>query len=181
MKKVLFTLTALMLSIAVYAQEDKAVRVPEGYSGFLEHSLIYRLADHGYTTTGLSTTHGLYFNGNTFVGIGCGLEGGDDFFAMPIFTAVKYNFGYSGPATATIQLRLGSCVSEKTGPYADIAAGVRFGSKQKKFAVNVMLTGTYYTPYKYYGYVYDDFTGTSQRMNVTKNRSGVGLRVGIEW
>ena len=115
------------------------------------------------------------------MGIGCGFEGGDDFFAMPIFTAVKYNFGYSKPATATIQLRLGSCVSEKTGPYADIAAGVRFGSKQKKFAVNVMLTGTYYTPYNHYGYLWDDVTGTSQRMRVTKNRSGVGLRVGIEW
>ena len=181
MKKVLFTLTALLLSYAIYAQDGNAVRVPEGYSGFLEHTFIYRLADHGYTTTGLSTTHGFYFNGNTFVGIGCGLEGGDDFFAMPIYTAVKYNFSYTAPTTATIQLRLGSCVSEKTTPYADIAAGVRFGSKQKKFAVNVMLTGTYYTPYKYHGYVYDDVTGSSQRMNVTKNRSGVGLRVGIEW
>ena len=178
MKKTFFLLAALMLSFAMMAQEETTIRVPSGYQGFLEQGSTYRLADNANTTIGVSTTHGFYFSGHTFVGIGLGIEGGDDFFAMPVYTAVKYNFGYSKTVTPTIQVRLGSYISDDPGTYADLAVGIRFGSK-RDFAVNIMLTGTFYEVMKYQSSSFYD-NGVVYDIK-TVNPSGVGLRVGIEW
>ena len=99
---------------------------------------------------------------------------------MPVYTAVKYNFGYSKTVTPTIQVRLGSYLSEDPGTYADLAVGVRFGSK-RDFAVNIMLTGTFYEGMKYQTSYWDDVTGSVVYDTKTFNPSGIGLRVGIEW
>ena len=180
MKKTFFLLAALLVSFAMIAQEETTVKVPSGYQGFLEQVSVYRLADNANTTIGVSTTHGFYFSGHTFVGIGFGIEGGDDFYAVPVYTAVKYNFGYSKTVTPTIQVRLGSYLSEDPGTYADLAVGVRFGSK-RDFAVNIMLTGTFYEGMKYKTSYWDDVTGSVVYDTKTFNPSGIGLRVGIEW
>ena len=180
MKKTFFLLAALLVSFAMMAQEEPLVKTPSGYQGFLEQGSIYRLADDANTTIGVSTTHGFYFGGHTFVGIGFAVEGGGDFFAVPVYTAVKYNFGYSKTVTPTVQVRLGSYLSDDPGTYADLAVGVRFGSK-RDFAVNIMLTGTFYEMMKYQTSYWDFNTSTEIYETKIFNPSGIGLRVGIEW
>lgn len=180
MKKTLFLLSFLVLSLSLTAQDIQTVRIPSGYQGFLEQGTIYRLRDDGNATTGVSTTHGFYFDGNTYVGIGLGIEGGDGFFSLPVYTAVKYNFAYTKTATPTIQIRLGSYLSEDPGAYADLAVGIRFGSK-RSFAVNIMLAASYYEPIKHSYKTYNYDTHVYETGIIRCHPSGLGLRVGIEW
>ena len=179
MKKAILSTVAMLIMGMAFAQEGQTVRIPSGYQGFLDQASIYRAWDKGNTTVSVSTTHGFYFNGNTFVGIGFGIEGGNDFFAMPLYTAVKYNFSYTSNVTPTMQVRVGSYVSDKTGAYADMGFGVRFGSR-RDFAVNIMLVGSFYQPQT--TEVVESYAdGTRTSYTEKFNPSGIGLRVGIEW
>ena len=176
MKKIFIAITAIMLTTQLFAQET-AVQVPSGYQGFLEQGPSYRFNDDGNTSVSFSTTHGFYFSDNAFVGVGVALEGGNDFFAAPFYTALKYNFSYKHKVTPTLQLRLGSYLSESVGAYADFAFGLRFGSS-RDFAINFMLTATYFSKYEDYDY-YDSSIGQYVRKNM--DPSSIGLRIGIEW
>lgn len=162
------------------AQNETTVKVPSGYQGFLEQGSLYRIQDNGSTTVGVSTTHGFYFGDHTFIGVGFGIEGGDGFFAVPIYSAVKYNFTYASQVSPTVQLRLGSYLSDDPGTYADLALGVRFASK-RDFAVNIMLTGTFYENMKWTEYEFDPIEEHTVLMDKVLHPSGFGLRVGIEW
>ena len=180
MKKIIIaTLAIIGIATAAVAQDNTEIRVPSGYQGFLDQTSLYRVFDDMSTSVGLSTTHGFYFNGHTFIGVGFGIEGGDGFFAMPIYTALKYNFSYAKTASPTIQARVGSYVSEHTGAYADLAFGVRFASK-RDFAVNLMLAGSFYE-----GAINDQLgvieEGRVQSSTKKYNPTSIGLRVGIEW
>lgn len=179
--KQFFLITIILLTANIsIAQEEMVVKTPSGYQGFLEQGNSYRLADDNTYIVGFSTTHGFYFGNNTFVGIGVAFEGGEDFFAVPIFTAVKYNFSYRKNITPTIQVRVGSYISDNVGPYADFALGLRFGSK-RDFAVNVMLTGSYYVNAKQHKNIYNTATSTYEDIYTPVNPSGIGIRLGIEW
>ena len=91
MKKLFGFLSIVFLfSFTVEAQR---VDVPSGYRGFLEYSTSYCPID-GLTAIELSTTHGCYFTDNAFIGMGIGFEGSGDWFLMPIFVTLKYNFSY---------------------------------------------------------------------------------------
>lgn len=179
MKKIiLITLITLACAPMMRAQEN-AVRVPSGYQGFLEQGNSFRLADNFRSAVGVSTTHGFYFGQHTFVGIGIGVEGNNDFTVVPIYTALKYNFSYTHQATPTIQLRVGSFVANSVGSYCDLAFGVRFGSS-RDFAINVLLTGTLYSNCERKSWISDDDNyGHYETYNY--NPSSVGLRIGIEW
>lgn len=179
MKKALLTLTVLLMAGAVMAQESE-IRIPSGYQGFLEQGSIYRVMDEGNTTVGVSTTHGFYFGEHTFVGIGLAIEGGNGFFAIPVYTALKYNFSYRTNVSPTMQVRLGSYVGDNAGTYADLAVGVRFASK-RDFAVNLMITGTYYEKQTEELYTYNRGNGGYTTTTQNFYPSGIGLRVGIEW
>ncbi|MBP5548597.1 MAG: hypothetical protein J6X58_06895 [Bacteroidales bacterium] len=179
MKKISLLLIAVAVAGIINAQEG--IKIPSGYQGFLEQGPSVRLWDDGNTSVSFSTTHGFYFNSNTFIGIGVALEGGNDFFAMPIYTALKYNFCYSGKVTPTIQMRLGSYLSENTGAYADAAFGVRFGSS-RDFAINLMLTASYFSKYKtVITEVYNTATHSYDQTFEEMHPSSIGLRIGIEW
>ena len=96
MKKIaLITLLVLACAPMMRAQENK-VRVPSGYQGFLEQGNSFRVADKFSSAISLSTTHGFYFGQHTFVGIGIGVEGNNDFTVVPVYTALKYNFKIGG-------------------------------------------------------------------------------------
>ena len=182
MKKItLITLLILACAPMMRAQENK-VRVPSGYQGFLEQGNSFRVADKFSSAISLSTTHGFYFGQHTFVGIGIGVEGNNDFTVVPVYTALKYNFNYTHQATPTFQVRVGSFIADAVGSYCDLAFGVRFGSA-RDFAPNVLLTGTLYSNCEREKWipstVTDDYYGTYETYNY--NPSSVGLRIGIEW
>ena len=168
LKKISLLVFAFLMIDGVMAQ-DAVVNIPAGYHGYLEQSQLFRLADGGKAMTGISTTHGVFIDSKTFVGIGFGIEGGNRFFAVPIFTAVRYNFSYKRPMTPTVQLRMGSYISGDLGIYTDLAVGLRRCSISG-FGINVMLTGTYYSG-EYY----------LINRNVKYNPSSIGIRVGFEW
>ena len=180
MKKIfLIALMALACTPMMRAQET-AVRVPSGYQGFLEQGNGFRMTDNFKSTVGVSTTHGFYFGQHTFIGIGIGVEGNNDFTVVPIYTALKYNFNYTHQATPTMQLRVGSFIASAVGSYCDLAFGVRFGSS-RDFAINVLLTGTLYSNCEREIWTTDETTGTYPPETVIYNPSSVGLRIGIEW
>lgn len=177
MKKIVLTAIAVLAMSVGFAQEGSAVRVPSGYQGFISQGNSFRMAHDWKSSICVSTTHGFYFNGNTYVGIGISLEGNSDMFVLPIYTALKYNFSYSNKITPTIQLRLGSYTGNGTGAYGDLAFGLRFGSS-RDFAINVMAAASLFSNYTedYYDYYLSD------EPEIKKiNPSSIGIRIGIEW
>ena len=176
MKKLILTTLLAMAFMPIMHAQENAVRVPSGYQGFLEQGTLFRVADEMNTSLCVSTTHGFYFGEHTYIGIGVSLEGCEKYFAMPVFTTIKYNFNYRHQVTPTMQVRVGSYLSERVGSYLDAAFGFRFGSS-RDFAINLLLTGTLYSNNKSETYdmeLHDYVTNTF-------NTSGVGVRIGIEW
>ena len=126
MKRLVLLLGFFSLLATLSAQQAVEVREPSGYQGFIDQNSLYRLSDDGGSTVGFSTTHGFYFNGHTFIGVGIGLEHGDEFWAVPVFTALKYVFSNKKQISPSAQVRLGSYMSGNTGAYGDLSVGIRF-------------------------------------------------------
>lgn len=185
MKKTILTIVLAIFAITGFSQnEGKEVRVPNGYQGFLEYGNIWTVFDKEMPNTlGLSTTHGFYFNGHMFAGIGIGFDACSDFGLFPIYANVRYLISNKSTVSPFLSLRLGSYISEKVGAYGDFAFGVRFASK-RDFAVSMMVAATYYDKMTYSAWEeYQDDQGywQSHRVDKTVNPSGVSLRIGIEW
>lgn len=185
MKKTFLTLVMALFAIAAFAQnEESQIRIPTGYQGFAELNNCWHFDPDMSTTVQLSTTHGFYFNGHIYAGIGIGMEFNTKYFLMPFYANVRYVFINNKPVSPVVSMRLGSYyTSQKMGTYGDLALGVRFASK-RDFALSVMVVGTYYDklPYKYYD-EYQDAQSNWHTEYVSGNisPSGISLRVGIEW
>ncbi|MBQ3616861.1 MAG: hypothetical protein IJQ89_12035 [Bacteroidales bacterium] len=187
MKKTsLFIALLLTVSAMAFAQENKNVWMPHGYQGFLEMNSGFQVANGGNYTTGVSTTHGFYFNGHTYVGVGmgldfCDIEGNSSSdLIVPFFANVNYLFLNDKNISPVVKMSLGSYVGSYHGTYGDLGFGVRFGSR-RDFAVTVMVTGTFYSNLKEEQYHYDDVSGVYSTIENYKNISTVSLRFGIEW
>ena len=185
MKKTILTLVMALFAITTFAQsEETAVRVPSGYQGFLEYGNSWTIFDDAMPNTlGLSTTHGFYFNGHMFAGIGIGFDACSDFCLVPIYANVRYLFSNKSTVSPFIGLRLGSYISEQIGAYGDFAFGVRFASK-RDFAISMMVAATYYDKMTYSTWEdYQDEYGywQSHRVDKTVNPASISLRIGIEW
>lgn len=171
MKKTILIVAMLVMAIGLSAQEEKKISIPSGYRAFIEEENSMQLVSKEHSLIGVGTTHGFYMNEHCFVGLGFTLMGNEDDFLMPIYAAVRYNFGYKSNVTPVLSLRAGSYLSESTGLYADLGFGVRFASKHH-FAISVMLTGTFFEPTEHYSYSIGDY--------VNVNHSGAGIRIGME-
>ena len=177
MKKTILTLVLAIFAITAFAQnEENNVRVPSGYQGFLEYGNSWHFDKSRSNGFNLSTTHGFYYNGHIYVGIGFGFDFKESFLLTPFYTNLRYVFNNNKFASPVASLRLGSYVSdENIGSYGDLAFGVRFASK-RDFAVNVMVVGSYYDTFEH-GYY--DYSG--QYVAEKINPSCISLRIGIEW
>ena len=188
MKKLVLSFVALLMAVSVFAQDNKEeqpqVRVPNGYQGFVEYGNGWHVFDKTMPNTfNLSTTHGFYFNGHMYAGIGMGFDACSEVIMVPLYANVRYVFSNKSAVSPFMGLRLGTYVSEKVGTYGDFAFGVRFASK-RDFAVSVMVAASYYDKLTYttwedfqdeYGDWYND------RVEKTVNPSSISLRIGIEW
>ena len=184
MKKVILSLVMLLMATSMFAQEKDVpnpakVRVPSGYQGFLEQGNTWHFDKNMHNSISLSTTHGFYFNGHIYAGIGIGVDFNNDQALVPIYTNVRYQFNNTKVVSPIISLRLGSFIGDDMGAYGDLAFGVRFASK-RDFAVNVMVAGTYYDKIEDYYAGYDE-NGVYTHGNRQISPSGVSLRIGIEW
>ena len=181
MKKLFFVL-ALFCGMTAFAQQE-GVRVPSGYQGFLEEGNCWHFSNDLSSTIALSTTHGFYFNGNMYVGIGVGWERNDDFTMFPFYAAMRYLFTSQKAVSPVVGVRLGSYASTKTGGYADLALGVRFASK-RDFAVNLMVAASYFDKMSCdIKEWHTDVVGNRISSWTTKevDPSGISVRIGIEW
>ena len=168
----------LFMATSVFAQEQEAkVRVPNGYQGFFEQGNTWHFDKNMPNSISLSTTHGFYFNGHIFAGIGLGVDFNNDRALVPFYTNVRYQFNNTRVVSPIVSLRLGSFVGDGLGAYGDLAFGVRFASK-RDFAVSAMVAGTYYDKIQEYGY-YEN--GSYIHANRDISPSGISLRIGIEW
>ncbi|MBQ3616860.1 MAG: hypothetical protein IJQ89_12040 [Bacteroidales bacterium] len=184
-KRNLFFALLLSVSAMVFAQENNNVWMPHGYQGFLEMNSGFQIANKGNSTTGVSTTHGFYFNGHTYVGIGFGMDFCDirgnnsSDIIIPFFANVNYLFSNKSNVSPVVKMRLGSYVGSYHGTYGDLGIGVRFGSR-RDFAVTVMVTGTFYSNIKDNRMHTDEYPSSYVDVD-GKNISTVSLRFGIEW
>lgn len=169
MKKTILIVAMLVMAFGLSAQENANITIPSGYRAFIEEENSLQLVSKEHSLLGVGTTHGFYMNDHCFVGLGFTMIGNESDFLMPVYAAIRYNFSYRSNVTPVLSFRAGSYLSESTGLYADLAFGLRFASK-RHFAINVMLTGTFYEPteHPYYN------GGT------TINHSGAGIRIGME-
>ena len=119
MKK-LFLMLMLCSGITAFAQQE-GVRVPSGYQGFLEEGNCWHFTDNHRSSIALSTTHGFYFNGNMYVGVGAGLELNSDYTLVPFYAAMRYLFVNNKPVSPVLGVRLGSYASSEVGGYADLS------------------------------------------------------------
>ena len=177
MKKTILTIVMALFAITAFAQnEENKVRVPSGYQGFLEYGNTWHFDKNMPNCIGLSTTHGFYFNGHIYAGIGIGVDFNKDRGLVPIFANVRYQFNNTKVVSPIISLRLGSFIGDDMGAYGDLGFGIRFASK-RDFAVTMMVAGTYYD--KIQTYVYDDYEYYGTKIDVSP--AGISLRIGIEW
>jgi hypothetical protein len=177
MKKLVLAFVMLFMATSVFAQEQEGkVRVPNGYQGFLEYGNSWHFDKNMRNTINLSTTHGFYFNGHIYAGIGLGIDFNNDHALVPIYTNVRYQFNNTKIVSPIVSLRLGSFVGNEVGAYGDLAFGVRFASK-RDFAVSAMVAGTYYD--KINESYYDGYHHTQEARQISP--SGISLRIGIEW
>ncbi|MBP5240764.1 MAG: hypothetical protein J6Z26_02545 [Bacteroidales bacterium] len=183
MKKIKLLFATLLTVSAMAIAQNENVWVPSGYQGFLEMNSGFQVLNDGNSTTGFSTTHGFYYNGHTYVGIGFGMDFCDisgnnssSDILIPFYANINYLFSNSKNVSPVVKFRMGSYVGSYHGTYGDIGFGVRFGSK-RDFAVTVMLTGTFYSNLKEYHY-YDELDNRHEK---STNVSTVSLRFGIEW
>ena len=185
MKKVILSFVMLLMTAGVFAQNQDVpnpakVRVPSGYQGFLEQGNTWHFDKNMDNSISLSTTHGFYFNGHIFAGIGIGVDFNRDRALVPVYTNVRYQFNNTKVVSPILSIRLGSFIGDDMGAYGDLGFGVRFASK-RDFAVNVMLAGTYYDKIQDYVWEYNEELGYSIRTNKDISPAGISLRIGIEW
>ena len=174
MKKLFVAVIALACATIGFAQETE-IHEPNGYQGFLEEGNLYHF--DGTTSINLSTTHGFYFGGKTFAGLGLGAEFNNNCVIFPFYTSIKYVMNNKKSVSPFFSMRLGSYVGEDQGTYADAAVGLRFATS-KDFALSVLLGGTYYD--KIQGTeVWNSSTNQYETTDI--NFSGLSLRFGIEW
>jgi len=179
MKKLVLAFVMLFMATSVFAQEESNVRVPSGYQGFLEQGNTWHFDKNMPNSISISTTHGFYFNGHIFAGVGLGVDFNKDRALVPFYTNIRYQFNNTKVVSPVVSLRLGSFIGDDMGAYGDLAFGVRFASK-RDFAVNVMVAGTYYDKVSEY-YYYCDENGNYYHGYQDISPSGVSLRIGIEW
>lgn len=185
MKKVILSVVMLFMAMSMFAQEQvNQVRTPSGYQGFLEYGNNWTVFDQDLSNTiGLSTTHGFYFNGHIYTGVGIGFDACRDFLAVPIYANLRYVILNKTVASPFLSLRLGSFISQQVGAYGDFAVGVRFASK-RDFAVSIMAAASYYDKIHYSDW--DDYLDEyghwqSGYIEKTINPSSISMRIGIEW
>ena len=184
MKKVILSFVMLFMAMSLFAQEDvnynpAKVRVPSGYQGFLEQGNTWHFDKNMPNSISISTTHGFYFNGHIFAGVGFGVDFNKDRTLVPFYTNLRYQFNNTKVVSPIVSLRLGSFIGDDMGAYGDLAFGVRFASK-RDFAVSVMVAGTYYDKINEYYHTYDEY-GNYTHGYQQVSPSGVSLRIGIEW
>ena len=172
MKKFALTLMMAIFAITAFAQNEGNVRVPGGYQGFIEQGNTWHFDKNMPNRISLSTTHGFYFNGHIFAGVGIGFDFNEDGVLVPFYSNIRYLFNNNKVVSPIVSLRLGSFIGDHMGAYGDLALGVRFASK-RDFAVSIMAAGTYYDKIESYNYYNNTYTQMSP--------SGVSLRIGIEW
>ncbi|MBR4497711.1 MAG: hypothetical protein IKP08_03440 [Bacteroidales bacterium] len=175
MKKVILTVVAALACATMAFSQESEIRTPNGYQGFIEEGNLFHF--DGESSINLSTTHGFYFGGHTFAGIGVGAEFNNDCVVFPFYTSIKYVLNTTKSVSPCFSMRLGSYLGEDQGAYGDAAVGIRFATS-KDFAVSVMVGATYYDTIEesqYWDSVKDQY--------VTKdiNFSGLSVRCGIEW
>ncbi len=176
MKK-LIVIAAAMLLVAFTASAQKSIREPSGYAGMVEEENTFHLNGEA-TSIAVSTTHGVYYTPNVFVGLGLAFEGSGDYFIMPIFASTRYVFNEHSKVSPMFSARLGSYVGDDLGAYGEAGIGLRFASSSK-FAFALSLVGKYISDLEYEdGHWSGDTYINSKEI---KNFSGVGIRFSIEW
>ena len=116
MKKVILSLVMLLMATSMFAQEKDVpnpakVRVPSGYQGFIEQGNTWHFDKNMPNSISLSTTHGFYFNGHIYAGIGLGVDFNNDRALVPFYTNLRYQFNNTRVVSPIISLRLGSYVA----------------------------------------------------------------------
>lgn len=185
MKKLIISVVMLFMAMTVFAQEQNDnVRIPSGYQGFAEYGNSWHVFDNQMPNTiGFFTTHGFYFNGHVYTGIGIGIDACNEMAIVPIYANLRYVILNQTTVSPVLSLRLGSYISQKVGAYGDFSAGVRFASK-RDFAVSVMAAISYYDKMSYSVWEeYEDEQGYWHGADIEKivNPSSISLRIGIEW
>ncbi len=176
MKK-LIAIAAAMLLVAFTASAQKSIRVPSGYAAMIEQENTFH-PNGEKTSIALSMTHGAYYSGNVYVGLGFGIEGSDDYIIVPVFAATRYVFSSRAKVSPMATARLGSYIGDDLGAYGEVGFGLRFASSSK-FAFALSLVGKYISDIEYEDghWSGDTYVNTTE----TKNFSGVGIRFSIEW
>ena len=182
MKKLILSFVMLFMAMSLFAQDqENQIRIPSGYQGFLEEGNTWHFDKNMHNSISLSTTHGFYFNGHIFVGVGIGFDFNQDHVLVPFYTNLRYLFINNRVVSPIVSLRLGSFIGDNLGAYGDLAFGVRFASK-KDFAVSVLVAGTYYDKIKEYSWDYYDISGYyGYDVEREVSPTGISLRIGIEW
>ena len=96
----------LLMTAGVFAQEEGKVRVPSGYQGFLEQGNTWHFDKNMPNGISLSTTHGFYFNGHIFAGVGIGVDWNKDGAFVPVYTNLRYQFNNTKLVSPVIGLFL---------------------------------------------------------------------------
>ena len=188
MKKTILALAIALMTFTAFAQDnnENSVRVPSGYTGFLETGLGGVWTQYGVDgyLYKISTTHGYHFNDKIFAGLGIGYEVGifNSPKLMPLYGSFRYVILPTKKVSPVVRARAGAYHAQNNwGPYGDVGVGIRFATKSR-MAFNLMATYSYY----------HDVTVTHYHMNLMgmgsgyyedrqDNISNISLVFSLEW
>jgi hypothetical protein len=150
MKKTILAFAIALMTFTAFAQESKetSIRVPSGYTGFLETGLGGVWTQYGVDgyLYKISTTHGYQFNDKVFAGLGVGYAVGifNSPKLVPFYGSFRYVILPTKRVSPIVRARAGAYYSMKNfGPYGNVGAGIRFATKSR-IAFNLMATYSYY-------------------------------------
>ncbi len=191
MKKVLFVLIAILVSLSVNAQNVSG----KCYRGFADLGYTIGLGDYEMGRVEVNTSHGYQFNPYIYLGAGLGfhfmpeyktpgmsiaLDERDSSVEIPFFANFRANFTKT-KVSPFADAKVGSYITNGSGLYASISAGCRIATTSKQ-GVNISVGYTYA---KYEFQTFDRFTSTSNMSYTRAGRildtEGLTVKVGYEF
>ena len=188
MKKTILAFAIMLMTLIASAQDnnEQSVRVPSGYTGFLETGsggIWNQYSVDGYLFS-ISTTHGYQFNDKVFAGLGVGYGIGlfSSHKLVPFYGSFRYVFLPTKKASPVVRAHAGAYYARKNfGPYGDLGVGVRFATKSR-IAFNLMTAYSYYhdvTVSHYYMNLMG--MGSAYYKDRQDNISNISLVFSLEW
>ncbi len=173
MRRRIFFVLLLFVSIGAQAQIEPDYGLRRGYRGFVDVGYTFGVGTFDFDRVELSTSHGYQIFPYLFAGLGAGVQfytgDGDASLEFPLFVHLRGSLPCHRIVQPFIDWKIGYTVGDSDGFYMAPAVGCRFAMSE--------LCGLSLS----IGYTLQDFKIYWGHYTVWKNYGGLSLKVGFDF